>query len=161
MTRYFLCKLKVCEQVKCAGLAQQVARLICNQQVVGSIPISGSDGFFMYCFLLPNGRQQIRLSPNGAAWSSQVARLVHTQEVIGSNPIAAIQILKQEGNIVNRIANVYCPICERYGRKKLLFKTKGETDGIVVIRCRGCKTDVEINLRTQDGERHIAPASSF
>nr|DAY20475.1 MAG TPA: cysteine-rich protein [Caudoviricetes sp.] len=75
-----------------------------------------------------------------------VARLVHTQEVIGSNPIPAIT--KGRGAVnINRIENVYCPVCyERYGRKKLLFKKDESTFGKIIIRCRGCKEDVELNL---------------
>jgi len=42
--------------------------------------------------------------------------------------------------------NVYCPVCEKNGRKKLLFQTEDDTTGKIIIRCRGCKEDVEIGL---------------
>lgn len=42
--------------------------------------------------------------------------------------------------------NVYCPVCEKNGRKKLLFQTEDDTAGKIIIRCRGCKEDVVLNL---------------
>ncbi len=56
-------------------------------------------------------------------------------------------MFKREAVIIDHMENVYCPICnERFGRKKLLFVKGSETSGRIIIRCRGCKENVELAL---------------
>ena len=90
-------------------MAQLAEQLICNQQVIGSIPIVGSmDGFpsgqrgqtvnlLHICFGGSNpppstcntNHSGLLLHCNDAGWSSLEARRAHNPKVIGSNPIPA------------------------------------------------------------------------
>jgi hypothetical protein len=42
--------------------------------------------------------------------------------------------------------NVYCPVCAQRGKNKLLFKKRPEAQGKILIMCRGCREEVEIEL---------------
>lgn len=42
--------------------------------------------------------------------------------------------------------DVYCPICLKYGRHKLLFQKQPTAKGIIHIKCRGCKETIKIDL---------------
>lgn len=42
---------------------------------------------------------------------------------------------------------VYCPECMiRAGKEKLLFKKSPGAKGTIRIMCRGCKSEIEVNL---------------
>ena len=45
-----------------------------------------------------------------------------------------------------KLKNVYCPVCEGHGRKKLLFQIEEKAQGKINIKCRGCKEIIRIDL---------------
>ena len=46
----------------------------------------------------------------------------------------------------NETQKIYCPHCKKYGRDKLLFQVNKVTTGKVIIKCRGCRNLVTIEL---------------
>jgi hypothetical protein len=42
--------------------------------------------------------------------------------------------------------NVYCPICAKLDRQKLLFKCTAGSAGTILAFCKGCKTEIKIEL---------------
>jgi hypothetical protein len=42
--------------------------------------------------------------------------------------------------------NVYCPVCAKLGRKKLLFRCTPTSKGAVLAFCKGCKKEIKIEL---------------
>ncbi len=55
-----------------------------------------------------------------------------------------------------KIVNIYCPVCKKYGREKLLFKIKKEpSDGVLIIWCKGCHKSIELDLKTKTGELYL------
>ena len=54
----------------------------------------------------------------------------------------------QEGikNDAEKNKKIYCPYCRKYGRDKLLFQADKTTTGKVIIKCRGCRNLVTIEL---------------
>ena len=88
-------------------MAQLAEQLICNQQVIGSIPIVGSYGWIPEwpkgadCKSVGNAFEGSNPSPSIwrnpikyciAGWSSLEARRAHNPKVIGSNPVPATQM---------------------------------------------------------------------
>ena len=45
-----------------------------------------------------------------------------------------------------KLKKIYCPYCRNQGRDKLLFQVDINTNGTVIIKCRGCKNLVKIDL---------------
>ncbi len=47
---------------------------------------------------------------------------------------------------MNEKKEVYCPICEKRGRRKLLLKKHTSAKGEIFVWCRECKAEVKISL---------------
>lgn len=45
-----------------------------------------------------------------------------------------------------KMTKIFCPYCRSLGRDKLLFQVDSNTNGTVIIKCRGCKNLVKIDL---------------
>lgn len=44
------------------------------------------------------------------------------------------------------IKNIYCPVCLKNGKRKLLFRCDSETKGIVYSFCKVCKKEYGIDV---------------
>ena len=45
-----------------------------------------------------------------------------------------------------KLHKIYCPYCMKQGRDKLLFQVDKATTGTVIIKCRGCRNLIKIEL---------------
>lgn len=44
------------------------------------------------------------------------------------------------------VVSVYCPECEKKGRKKLLMKVDENANGVIYPWCKVCHKNIKINL---------------
>ena len=49
---------------------------------------------------------------------------------------------------MDKVKNYYCPICKKYGKDKLLLQGQ-DLDGIIIIKCRGCKNLIRLKLNRE------------
>ena len=44
---------------------------------------------------------------------------------------------------------IYCPLCREHGHRKRLLEADQNAKGSVWIWCKGCKTEIKIDLESQ------------
>ena len=45
-----------------------------------------------------------------------------------------------------KMTKIFCPYCRNQGRDKLLFQADSKTNGTIIIKCRGCRNLIKIEL---------------
>lgn len=45
-----------------------------------------------------------------------------------------------------KMNKIYCPYCMKQGRDKLLFQTDSKTNGTIIIKCRGCRNLIKVEI---------------